>query len=247
MERWTPERILEVLDSAAKNFFFPMLDNGYVYLAVARLSAYASSEDWALVIEVFGYSPREGIPSTSVYMFGSTIKDHTPAPNGLQSKPETYEAYVRDHAHYDWSAAYPITGGDCNLADASVAHDATFIEIRGRRLPIPSPVDYARAGVELSQPPSIQLFELCRVIADRHRQEVLASLSERRAHVPDHLTEVLLLDEWHHPDLASGVLPSVTESFQQLARVLAHGDASHYRPTVPPNTHWRHWPEGGSL
>lgn len=33
-------------------FTFPMLDNGYFYLAATRMSLYRSPEDWALVIEV---------------------------------------------------------------------------------------------------------------------------------------------------------------------------------------------------
>jgi hypothetical protein len=32
-----------------------------------------------------------------------------------------------------------------------------------------------------------------------------------------------------------------------LAEVLARGDLSHYRSAEPCNTHWRHWPEGGTL
>jgi hypothetical protein len=46
-----------------------MLDNGYIYLAATRLSLFRSSRDWAITIEVFGYSPRAGIPDTSIYTF----------------------------------------------------------------------------------------------------------------------------------------------------------------------------------
>jgi len=35
--------------------------------------------------------------------------------------------------------------------------------------------------------------------------------------------------------------------FQQLAKVLETGDVGHYRATKPSNTHWRNWPEGGTL
>ncbi|MDO7883849.1 hypothetical protein Q5H89_00635 [Hymenobacter sp. CA2-7] len=41
--------------------------------------------------------------------------------------------------------------------------------------------------------------------------------------------------------------PSSYETWPQLAQVLATGDVSYYRPTLPPNTHWRNWPESGSL
>lgn len=41
--------------------------------------------------------------------------------------------------------------------------------------------------------------------------------------------------------------PSVYETWQLLARVIVTGDPSAYKPTMPPNTHWRNWPESGSM
>ena len=66
-------------------------------------------------------------------------------------------------------------------------------------------------------------------------------------HVPPGLVKILELDEWHHPDTVNDEMPSDTESFQQLVQVLVQGDVSLYRPTEPPNTHWSHWPDGGTL
>ena len=56
-----------------------------------------------------------------------------------------------------------------------------------------------------------------------------------------------MLDGWHHPDVVADERPSANETFQQLAAVLSTGDASLYQPVQPFNTHWRHWPEGGTL
>jgi len=41
--------------------------------------------------------------------------------------------------------------------------------------------------------------------------------------------------------------PGVYETWQLLAKVIATGDTSHYKPTLQPNTHWTNWPESGSL
>jgi hypothetical protein len=41
--------------------------------------------------------------------------------------------------------------------------------------------------------------------------------------------------------------PSSYETWQQLAKVIARGDINYYRPTLAPNTHWKHYPESGSL
>jgi uncharacterized protein DUF7003 len=41
--------------------------------------------------------------------------------------------------------------------------------------------------------------------------------------------------------------PGTYETWQQIAKVIATGDALHYKPTLPANTHWKHWPDSGSL
>jgi hypothetical protein len=41
--------------------------------------------------------------------------------------------------------------------------------------------------------------------------------------------------------------PSTYETWQQIASVLATGDTMDYNPSLPPNTHWKNWPEGGSM
>lgn len=41
--------------------------------------------------------------------------------------------------------------------------------------------------------------------------------------------------------------PSSYETWQLIAKVIATGDTSFYKPTLPPNTHWKNWPDSGSL
>ena len=41
--------------------------------------------------------------------------------------------------------------------------------------------------------------------------------------------------------------PSSYETWQLLAKVIATGDTSVYKPTLPPNTHWKNWPVSGSM
>ena len=41
--------------------------------------------------------------------------------------------------------------------------------------------------------------------------------------------------------------PSSYETWQMIANVIATGDTSFYQPTLEPNTHWKNWPESGSL
>ena len=41
--------------------------------------------------------------------------------------------------------------------------------------------------------------------------------------------------------------PSSYETWQQLAKVIVTGDTSHYKPTLEPTTHWKFYPDSGSL
>jgi hypothetical protein len=41
--------------------------------------------------------------------------------------------------------------------------------------------------------------------------------------------------------------PSGYETWQLIAKVIATGDPAAYRPTLIPNTHWKFWPDSGSL
>lgn len=41
--------------------------------------------------------------------------------------------------------------------------------------------------------------------------------------------------------------PSSYQTWKQIAKVIATGDTSHYKPTLKPNSHWKHWPDSGSL
>ena len=244
---WTSDEILRVLDRGAGAFVFPMLDNGYVYLAATRMSLFRSEVDWALVFEVFGFSPRAGLPDLCILTFGSRLRDRDPPERYVSY--DAYRNYLEQHPNDDSRYFHPIAEGDWQDPDDAelVSAGADAIMLRGERVRVPSSADLARRGVELADPPRLQVFELCRFLAEEHRSRVLATPQERRVSVPEELSELLVLDEWTHPDLADAVLPSDTESFVQLAAALSSGDLSRYRPSTAPNTHWSNWPQGGTL
>jgi hypothetical protein len=233
--------ILEILDN--EEFDFPCLDNGYVYLAATRLSLHRSAADWAMVFEVFGFNPRAGVPDVVTHTFGSRIVNRETTPNGYDRA--SYAAYRSRHPHDNYSSCW-ITDQDW-MDGEDVADGATDLLLRGRGVPIPERAAYARHGIDLADSERVKVYELCRFLADVVRDDVLATPAERRAHVPDDLAQILVLEEWTHPDVVRGQKPSDVESFRQLARVLEAGDVSLYRPMTPPNTHWKNWPEGGSL
>ncbi len=120
--------------------------------------------------------------------------------------------------------------------------------VRGQPIALPSLADYSRHDIELDQAPRVQVFELCRYLADIARDQVLATPQEQRVSVLPEMEQILQLEEWHHPNVVDDEeRPSGSETFRQLARVLATGEVGLYRPSQPPNTHWRNWPEAGRL
>lgn len=219
-----PDDILAVLDRCCDTFRFPMLDNGYVCLAATRLSLYRSETDWAVVIEVFGFSPRAGLPDTSIKTFASRLHDRDPPENYVSRK--AYEAYLANNPHSEYRSVFPVAEGPWQDAEDGglVAEGAREVLVRNRAIALPSVAEYARHGIELERPPRVQVFELCRFLAAVVREQVLATPEERRVSVPPEMDQVLQLEEWHHPNVVDDAKrPSGSEAFQQLARVLATG------------------------
>jgi hypothetical protein len=117
------DQILSILDRGCDAFTFPMQDNGYVYLAGTRLSLYRTVADWAVVIEVFEFSPRSGLPDTHIHTFARTLRNRD-APERY-AKHEAYDNYLANNPHNDSRFVYPI--------DASAWQDAQNDELVGRR------------------------------------------------------------------------------------------------------------------
>lgn len=242
-----PKDILSVLDRCCGSFAFPMLDNGYIYLAATRLSLYRSDLDWAMVIEVFGFSPRAGFPDTCIHTFASRLHNRD-RPSSYVNR-QAYEDYLATRPNNEFRTVVPVQEGPWQDGEDGefVADGAREVRVREQVIPIPGVERYMDQGIDLEDSPRVHVFELCRFLADIARGQVLATPKERRVSVLPEMDQILQLEEWHHPNVAEDERPSGSETFQQLADVLASGDPALYLPTRPPNTHWRNWPEGGRL
>lgn len=242
---WTTKQILDILDTCAEEFTFPSLDNGYVYLGATRLSLYRQDPEWAIVIEVFGFSPRAGQPDISIYTFSSKLHNRDPLTN-YESK-QAYEQYLQYNAYNEFRSAYPIKNHDWQHdEDPEHIKPQGICLLRNMEVTLPDVKEYERMGIELEEEQPFT-FEFSRYLAEKYRDKVLCTEAERRVSVLPEMTLVLQLDEWHHPDVIGAQLPSSTDAFQQFAKVLITGDPKWYTADEPANTHWSHWPEGGSL
>jgi hypothetical protein len=224
-----------------------MLDNGYVYPAATRLSLYRSPDDWAMVVEVFGFSPRSGIPDIQLHTFASRLRRGKSVDDYVSR--QAYESYLAGNEHNESTFVYPIEEGTWLDSDNPelLTRGQNAVLLRGKPVVTPRLPEYAAQDIALQDPPNVHVFEFCRVLAASARNSVLATADERRTCVPPELEQVLQLEEWNHPDLVNGERPSSNTTFISLAEVLAKGDVSAYKVSEPPNTHWKNWPEGGTL
>ena len=216
-----------------------MLDNGYVYPAAARLSVHRDRTDWAIVVETFGYSPRAGNPDLTVATFTSKVPHPQTRADYVDER-----AYLKQHPHDAVEYFWPLEG---DWTEDESLPPGQIVRLRGQEVPVPTAEQCRAAGIATERPHRIAAFELSRYFAETRRDDVLATREERTAQVLPSLTQVLLLDEWHHPDLVVGQRPSQTRTFQQLAEVAVSGDASKYDAPEPANTHWSNWADAGLL
>jgi hypothetical protein len=226
---FTAGEILAQLDELARQFRFPVLDNGYVYPADVRLSAYADRQRWAILIETLGYSYKLGLPGgigTWIYNFGNCL--------------------TRGPGHGEHIVVLDYEGGE--EYDSHLPASVREVRIRGQSVAVPRDRGvYAAKGIKLRNVKNLQGEELLRVLLPEHRELLLATEEERGRHLRANLPLLVRLNEWHHPDLTSDELPSSTATFQRLAEVLVTGDPNRLVMDLPPNTHWRNWPMGGAL
>jgi hypothetical protein len=239
----TPKAILEHLDQAARDIAFPMLDNGYVYPADVRLSIYRDSVEWLMIMEQLGVfvSKVTGCEAfqNCLYLFGSPVVLEPALANmdilyPIESLPDDQlfedDEYWEDQ--YEWN----------------IRPEARALCVRGQRIAFDTSAEaLAQRGLELVYPPNIDPVVVLRSLLPEHRELLLATEEELDARNPTNLPLFMRLDQWFHPDLAAGDLPSDCETFQLLAKAIASGDSAVYRPTCASNTHWRNWPEGGTL
>lgn len=233
---YTAKEVLAPLDEEAATYTFPVLDNGYVRLADTRLRAFRDPTRWAIVIEVLGFEVRSGEGAGSIqvaiYSFGNCV--------GTPAAPLGWVHPVDD------DPSGPLV--DEEVSSDQVLRGAKRILLRGAPVAIPRrKAHYAARGIELEEPPNILVFELLRALLPEHREALLATDAEAREHVPPDLPPFLTLDAWRHPCVGSQERPSKNLTFKRLAAALVAGDPDAYVAPDDPNTHWRHWPLGGTL
>jgi hypothetical protein len=236
MSNFTEKEILKQLDDCAEDFTFPMLDNGYVYLANTKLSAFRDENRWVIIIEVVGFNYRGGGHNgidNGLHVFGNCLN---------------YQAGTRNE-NFLFLTENAI---DKNTFDEEeefhLNPNTDVFLLRGKEHRIcHDRKKYEQIGIELEDKESINAFEFLRFLTHETPNSFWATEKEIRERIPIDIPKIIELKEWFHPDLANEEIPSKNETFKQLAQVLVSGNTIFYNPKKKPNTHWRNWLEGGTL
>ncbi len=232
---YTQGEILSQLDACCPDFTFPMLDNGYVYLADVRLSAYRTEAYWALIIETLGSNFRASGVYNALHCYGNCFAH----PAGLAD--DGIVAVLDDPLNnpiFDEEDRWDVQQekGSLRVRGKTIAYDVSMKHLLEKGI-----------GEDTWDSGGVTITELVRSLLPEHHALLLATEEELRQRLPFDLPLVLRLDEWHHPDVVEDELPSGNEAFQMIADVFVSGDPMRYKPTLPPNTHWSNWLEGGTL
>lgn len=230
------EEILNQLDKCSSEYTFPMLDNGYVYLAGTKLTAYRDDKRWVIVIETIGFSYRGGGHngiSNCLYIYGNCLS-YDP---GTQNENFIYLTEDANNCNtFDDEEYFYLNPGCSNF----ILRDQILPLYHDREL-------YKAAGIEIEDPTRINAFEFLRLLDALHHDKLVATETEIRERIPSDIPKIIELHNWYHPDVVNNELPGKNETFLQIAAVLQTGNIEYYQPTHKPNTNWKNWPEGGTL
>lgn len=246
----TSDILYQLDEFTQRTYGMPFFDGGQSYPIEERMTLYRTMEYWGIVLEHLLFSPEarghQGIIA-NVFSYGNGLRVKIGGMNGynLMFTADDPEAPTFIFGEYPWWD--PAPGND--PVWEYVNPKARTMRIRDQIVPIETnPKAYEEMGIHLLDPPHIKGHELLRGLPLKYRKMLLAKDDNERmkkflkaARPP----MILQLDEWYHPQLSLGELPSQTETFRMLAEVLVTGDVSRYAPTKLPNTHWSNWPKAG--
>src|SRR5229473_6795394 len=135
----------------------------------SRLTLFRSDLDWAIVMEVFGFSPRSGLPDINVSTFASRLCNRNRRESYVNEV--AYNAYLKNNPNNESRYYSPIEEGPWQDEENGefVAVGAQDVLLRGEAIPIPRHGTFEKLGIPLESSPRINVFELCRALAAIHR------------------------------------------------------------------------------
>lgn len=215
--------LLAALDSSAREFDFPVLDNANLDIADIRLTVLANDHDWVVVFEDLAWSEKELEFVNGIYAYGTCMQ-----------KP----GFQGELIPIRQNPAEPIRDND----GRAVADPSRWSVIVGEKALEfePTAEEYRKAGITVQG--RVGEAAILRFLVHAMGHVFFASEDELRRFLPNciGLKKILQTTVWQHPDVAGSELPSESVSMKSLAEVIEK-----QRPDLfdvgKPNTDWRIW------
>lgn len=241
---YTTRSILDCFDHSHDTPYgsFINLNHPYQYLVGCRVTLFRDDHRWAMVGEKYDYNPRGGCVGISLFYFGNCLDN--------LNRSGASNQFI-NNVHY----VYLIDGQEMAKIEEMerVIGGVESVRLRSTDLRIPrESSEYSKHGITLENG-EIRIQDLGRILFAVNPDFFRATNEELRTSIPADLPFLTRVDEWHHRDFSCyhgrirGDLPSSYETYPMLADCLVSGDGSRYVPTLAPNTHWKNWPESGSM
>jgi hypothetical protein len=228
--------ILDQLDQDMSRGNYLMLDNGYYYAVLARMSVFQDGGRWAMVFDQLACGNHDdGHESIQIrtYAHGNSIA-HPNGPFVNRSRPTK-----------DGPEGPTFIETD---EGAFLSPDARTFRFRGSLFAVShDPKAYADCGINLQDSSRIEAYELMRLSACRYPNTLHASEDEVRSRLSVDIPMVLRLYGWQHPNFAIGETMSQSPSIRAVAEFLEAGATGPFTDPGVDNIHWNNWPAGGNL
>lgn len=206
---------------------FPWFGEGFRYVD-SRLCAYASSENWAVVIQVIVVNQND--PGIGAIVHEFYVWDNK---NNKGLKKAEYSQIA---SNGNEGEVFSLFGLNINIKT---------IRIRDSIVPVPQSQEvYKNKGIEILEDERILAYELMRALTPEYRETFFLRDDEILHKLGLDIPKLLQLEEWRHPIVyedATLEYPADCEVFQLIAKVIESLDPSLYKPTEKPNTHWSNW------
>jgi hypothetical protein len=226
MAQFTIPDILHCLDSQSVDEGFPAFSNCNIDMVTARLRGLRNENSWMIMFEQLVNSyPAEGIlPILLIDVLGNCF--------------ENKKSWVKE-------SLYPVKiENECEWESKQTEHDnddLLYLMIREQQITV------KYKSIEKHSHWNLGFNLLVHLLAN-HREEMLATEDEIRAIVPSDIQQVILLDNWHHPDVCGWngrknrhFIPSDAMSMRMIAQVLETENIDFYQPCEEANIDWRFW------
>lgn len=231
------QEVLNQLDdeSSFEKENFPKFGESFRYID-SRMSVYGNNENWGLIIESIEVNPQDIGHRRNLNIFFSYGN------NLIKPIELNNDHFISITSNGDDG---PVFGDYSDTKYDYLLPVVKTIRIRDHLVSMPDINSiYNTKGINSVIKDNIEPENILRVLTPEYREHFFLTEEEKQKEFKELLPKLLQLEEWRHPvsfDDGTREKPSECETFQLIAKVIENCDPSLYRPTEPPNTHWKNW------